>query len=404
MVTKPSLKTAVFCLLLLALVAGYYYWVWGTVGNFVIALDHCQVLFCDFTKQYYPTGQTLFETATPTNGYFYSSFFAILMAGMAKLELETAVFLWGVVQFITVLLLFLLPSQLFRQRSSWLVVVYGGVLITAVPVLHNLKWGQVSILITVCILGTLYFYQNGRKLPAALLLAFAFSIKYYAGIFLIYFALKREWRFLVVFAVVVGLSWGVLPLLLLGLENNLHFYQVIAERIEHARTTWMLEDINAQYFPSVATRWFEAFSAVPPARAVLQWLGYAVVGVNLWVLVKVGRQKTADELPLAFVLLFLSLPFLVETSWPHYFVYLPFCQLLVWKTTNKQPFVQATLLISIFLGSIFCFNLFPKWTVYSTYGLLWWANALVLATVHIQCSGFYASHSDGADCKQPTIS
>lgn len=260
-------------------------------------------------------------------------------------------------------------------------------ILTAVPILHNFKWGQISVFITVCILGSWYFYENGRKIPAALLLALAVAIKYYAAFFLIYFIFKKEWKLNLTFAIATLCFLLLIPVLLLGVETNVRFFQIVGEQVNQARSTWMLEDINSQYFPNVVKKWSQLLTITPPARILWQGVGYTVVGINLLLIVKLIWQKTADESQQVFSLLFLSLAFLVETSWPHYFVYLPFCQLVALQSiqakTNQSKLpgfilVHFLLLLSIFLSNIFYFNLFPQWQTYSTYSLLFLSNLLIL--------------------------
>ncbi len=95
----------------------------------------------------------------------------------------------------------------------------------------------------------------------------------------------------------------------------------------------------------------------------------------------------------AFALLFLGLPLAVETSWPHYFVYLPFAQTLVAleiepllrNRVAKSPLVWLTaalLLVSIVLASMPFFQLIGRWQDYSQYGVLFIANLSLLLAAH----------------------
>ena len=359
----------------------YYSQTWGSVENFVVALDHCDVLFCDFTKQYYPTGQQLFESATPTDGYFYSLFFAIFLGLLGKLSLETAVVIWTLFQVATAVLLFVLPAYTFWQYSHRAYFLYLVLLLLAVPVLHNFKWGQISTFVTASVLATQYFYSKEHKLLAAIPLALATAAKFYPGLFLIYFLFKKEWRFSLFYLIVVAVFVILVPLMVLGLDNNLHFYQIVNERIAHARSSWVLTDINSQYLANVAGR----LTSNQDNRAVWQIIGYGLTTLGLVQIYQITRMPGPTGILWAFSLLFLLTPFFVETSWPHYFVYLPFCQILVFLQLEKEPkkspawFIVALLLaLSMLLMSLFFFNLMPSWKTYSRYGILFWANLLVL--------------------------
>jgi hypothetical protein len=89
------------------------------------------------------------------------------------------------------------------------------------------------------------------------------------------------------------------------------------------------------------------------------------------------------------VTIFLAIPFVIETSWPHYFVYLPLCQAAVFcyyasyfRSSNLRAKALITLPVSsMLLSSIFLFNLFPNWEIYNSYGVLFIANLLLLVAV-----------------------
>ena len=112
---------------------------------------------------------------------------------------------------------------------------------------------------------------------------------------------------------------------MLGPEGNWQFYVTVRERVAHAVSTWMPEDINAQYLPSVIGRWLGGAAG----RGVWRLLGYGLFAANLLAVARLVVRRAPRAIEWAFALLFLGLPLAIETSWPHYFVYLPFAQTLV---------------------------------------------------------------------------
>ena len=380
-------------LLLLAAVAAvavaYYRAVWGDVPALVAALDHCKELYCDFTRQYYPTGRDVLTTGQPSNGYFYSSFFALLLAPFGQVEVGTAVVLWSLVQLLSIGLL-LLPAIDFYRESPRAFALYVVLLALAMPLLHNLKWGQVSTLVTGCAFAALFLYRRGHVAAAAVVLGLAVAVKYYVAVVAFVFLLRRDWRFLLILAAAVALFWLVLPTIVLGPEGNWQFYVTVRERVAHAMTTWLPEDINAQYLPSVVGRWL----GTAAGRGLWRWLGYGLFALNLLAVARLVIRRAPRAIEWAFALLFLGLPLAVETSWPHYFVYLPFAQTLValeaglfsGKVGARPPVVwlsAALLLASIILASMPFFQLVGRWQDYSQYGVLFVANACLLIAAHV---------------------
>ncbi len=313
------------------------------------------------------------------------------------------------VQLIGVLLL-LLPAVDFYRDSPTAAVLYVALLAFSMPLLHNLKWGQVSTLVTGCAFAALWLSRRGWWRPAAVVLAFAVAIKYYVAVIAFYWLLRRDWRFLALLAAVFLLLWLVIPTAVLGPGGNWAFYVTVRERVAHAVTTWLLEDINAQYLPSVVGRWLGDGAG----RAFWRVAGYGVFIANLVVVARLVLRRRPCAAEWAFALLFLSLPFAIETSWPHYFVYLPFAQVLVWREISRQYSVNSrqdseqqgaavvrrssvgrrpwsvvrslssTLLAaSIVLASMPFFQLVGRWQDYSNYGVLFVANLCLFIAAHV---------------------
>ena len=209
-----------------AAAVAYYRAVWGDVPGLVAALDHCKELYCDFTRQYYPTGRDVLTTGQPSNGYFYSSFFALLLVPFGRVEIGTAVALWSLVQLLGIALL-LLPAIDFYRESPRAFALYVVLLAFAMPLLHNLKWGQVSTLVTGCAFAALFLYRRGHTTAAAVVLGFGVAVKYYVAVVAFYFLLRRDWRFLLVLAAALVLFWVVIPTAVLEPEGNWQFYVTV---------------------------------------------------------------------------------------------------------------------------------------------------------------------------------
>ena len=83
--------------------------------------------------------------------------------------------------------------------------------------------------------------------------------------------------------------------------------------------------------------------------------------------------------------LFVALPFVVPTSWPHYFVFLPFCQAALWVVLGEARahwLWRVPVACSAVLASGYCFALFPSWRFYNGVGALWVADAALLGVLY----------------------
>jgi len=138
----------------------------------------------------------------------------------------------------------------------------------------------------------------------------------------------------------------------------------------------------------------------------LQGIGGLVLLANIGTIWKIQKRLTQDVVALSTCLLFLSLPFVVQTSWPHYFVYLPFCQTAAFTQIMqnhkiKKEFFPALVLTSVscVMSSIFAFDLFLNWREYNSSGMLFISNFLLLLAFYQILLVKYKNNEDNL---QPT--
>ena len=383
------------------LILPFAYWV-RTWQSFATVRDICPRLFCDFADYYYPMGEAIFRTGLPVEGFLYSPFIAILLAAFPPLGLDASLMVWGVLQVLFVsfyLLSFrqVVPAALPAQ------LLFIALSCSTYPLLLNLMGGQVSVFIIVPLLGMLALDERGRRAAAAGLLAFAVSFKFYPIIFLALFAARRDARTFLFGAAACGTALFVVPGLLLGAGDTLGFYGRLLDAFRDSG--WVVTNPHSQFFPHVVARLAGANAPV----SLLGWIAYAVAAANLGLvfLVQGARLRHADLWSVQ--LLFLTIPFILKTSWPHDFVFLPFTQaVLAWrllggetaateidkgKSSNagmqraRVPGVRTAvtfslLLASIIFSNIVFFSLFG-FVRYGSFGFLFWANLLLLIASYV---------------------
>jgi alpha-1,2-mannosyltransferase len=372
-----------------AVAAFLLYWIlWPSVGAFVTGVDHCDLLFCDFVRFYYPMSQRILEPGVdhPMVGYYYSAFFAIALSPLGALGLDQAVAAWGAIQALAIAALIWLQWDAIPRRDPRLILLSLALTLTSIPVIHNFKWGQISVLIVVLVLAAAKAHRQGLSLLAGAVLGLAVCLKYYPAVFALYFLVKRDFRALAAFAVVAALLYVAGPAALMGPADWYHFERAVQAAV--AGTNWTF-DPNSQYLASVLRRLLGlgARSAIP---TVAVWIGAAVglaSAVILW-----RRSKTVERAgPLASLgLLFLATPFVVETSWPHYFAFLPLCQLAAVEARRDVAgprWIEAAWVaaagLSIALSNLLLYALFSTWRSYSGSSCVFYADLVlfVLAIV-----------------------
>ena len=392
------------------LLFGYYVYTWGSFSGFAAAIDTCERPFCDFVRFYFPMGGAIFHTPSPVPGYMYSPFNALLMSGFPPLGITTSNALWGILQASSIILYIVLFRRLVPAGLP-VQLLFVALALSSFPILHNLPWGQVGIFTTVAILSTLYLYEERRHLAAAGALAFAVSFKFFPLIFLTPFALRRDTRFVLLALLACGTCLLVLPGVVLGLGDTLRFYGALFE--SYRNMGWVITNYNSQHFPHVAIRLASAaghdWSTYLP---MLRMISYAIAAANVGLVFHVQKRRLPHADLFSFLILFLTIPFVLSTSWPVDLAFLPFAQgLLLWCVFDKKgvpgsgeatgtgpgdkespevahPAQRAVALLliltSIAISNVMFFNLVGDRLRYGFLGFVFWADSLLLMATYVE--------------------
>ena len=359
----------------LVAVVAYYLLAWQSVDAFARSIDTCPVLFCDFHAHYRPMGSELLATGLPRPNFYYSPFFALLLVPFAAVGEALAVAAWSVLQGLSVAVLVWVPLALGAPRAG-IAAACLGVTLTSFPVLHNFAWGQVSAPLVALTALAFVWRERGRPIAAGAALAAAVAIKFYVAIVLPYLVLRRDARALLSFAG-FGLAFGLLvPGLATGFERTIDFYRDVAHRLGSVQAV-IAADVNSQYLPHVL------------ARLGLSGLGFAGVLIalaNAAVVVVVCRRRRPHAALLSFTALHATVPFVVPTSWPHYFAFLPVGQLGL-ALVARGVLVRASLAASVVAASIFWFRSFDGPASYNRVGWLLWADVAMLVGLWAHVAG-----------------
>jgi hypothetical protein len=376
--------------------------VWSSVRDVVVAIDHGDLLFADFVHHYYPTVAAPLRHSGPAGGFFYPAGFAVLIAPIGWLPLSVASIVWALVQIGCVAWSATWLVRAAAPDRPMLAAVGATLTVTSIPVLHNLKWGQVSILILASAAGAFLAYRSGKKHLAALLLGVAAGIKGYPLVFLGWFAARGDVRFLLRAGSACALTLVVLPAIVMGPEHALFFQRVSTNSVLGA-AEGVLRDFNSQYAPAVLARFYDGGWDAAPLEAIA-WArlgsGAAIGVIALLVLVTARSQAPTIARHrdlLGFVLIACSTPFWLRTSWAHYFVHLPVAQVLLayvfatearsrssWRGRTRAVLVIALLLApSVYLSNVLGLLATEGWWYYANAGSLFFANAQVLVAAAV---------------------
>lgn len=205
-----------------------------------------------------------------------------------------------------------------------------------------------------------------------------------------YFLLRRDYRFVVHCLLFTGLFSMAIPVAVSSVHDwvlyNIELYDHIVI-IRHACRNMA----NNQYMPYAIHHLLHG--TVHDRQDTSTWIriGLAIVAVNLLIVNRLARRDRQDSAVYAFLLLFTSMPFAVETCWPHYFGWLPFGQAwlalrLASQRVTAGKLAQLLLLLtpSILLSSILVLNWAGGWQYAHRWGLLLISSTLLMVLIWLQ--------------------
>ncbi len=183
------------------------------------------------------------------------------------------------------------------------------------PVVHCWKWGQLGIGLTALSVAAFVLYDNGRRWQSAFVLSLGVSIKLSLGLLGVRYLARSDWRGAVLLGALSALFLVGVPVAALGVDTTEAFYARIAHGVE-LLLGHVSGDPNSQYLGS----------------ALADWVGRPF---GPW-----ARNASLGQFALAG--LSLCLPMFLGASWPHYFAYLPFCEVfLLRRALGRRPLGAA---------------------------------------------------------------
>ncbi|UCG62164.1 MAG: DUF2029 domain-containing protein [Candidatus Zixiibacteriota bacterium] len=367
------------------LIVAYHALTWR---GFVANVGFCTPVFCDFLDYYYPMGEAVFRTGLPVEGFLYSPFMAILLAVFPLLGLNASIVIWGILQGIFIILYLLLFRRLVPADLT-LQLLFLVLALSSYPIALNFLGGQVSVFMLVALLGMLVAMERGHPAIAACLLAFAVSFKFYPIIFLAPFVAGRDTRFLL-FATAACVTFiFVIPAVFLGGSDTVGFYGALFDAFRDSE--WVAANPHSNFLPHVVIRLADAIGYdAQTHRPLLYVITYGMAAANMGLLFLIQRARLSHAGLWSSQIVFLTIPFVFKTSWPHDMVFLSFTQaLLTWRLLGNRTHarvVMALLLLlpSIIISNIVFFNLLDNFSAYGFCGFLFWANLLCLIAIYVE--------------------
>jgi len=284
--------------------------------------------FLDNFRQYF------FADSPVATRWIYLPAYAWIFRPLAGLDFKAATRAWLIANMaLTLLCIGLLCSArpwrgdglLNRWRVAW--IVFMG--LTFQPVLDNMWHGNISALIFACFGLSYWLLRRDRSFFAGLVLGVIVMLKFYPGLFFLYFAWRRNWSLV---AGIIASSAAILALSLLtaGLPGNLAYFQMVLSELRGGGIPAFNNQSISGFLLHAFTRgdvnaWADV--SVPVSLTIARLaLILATVGAAAWVLRRRPESTTNPilaqdfDLGLVIAVMLLTSPI----TWYHYYIWLLF--------------------------------------------------------------------------------
>jgi hypothetical protein len=268
---RPVRAAAIALVILAAILASYVVRIRSGMTDFAVNYRAGQRL---------EAGETLYQTADGHYMFKYLPASALVYLPLGHLPLEAAKATWFAISLLALGFSFALVGELVpTPHRPYLLAVSG--LVLAKYFLHELRLGQINILVTlVMLLGTRALVQNAprHELIAGVLAGTATALKPYAAVLFPYLVIKRRW--IAVAAGAAALAAGLLvPAAFYGLDGNRRVLEEWRVTLSQSTPALLTNNDNMSVFAFFAKWSGPSTRALVAAAIVLAILGVLMLAV-----------------------------------------------------------------------------------------------------------------------------
>jgi hypothetical protein len=290
-----------------------------------------------------------------SNVNFHPPINALLFVPLSYLPYSIAIIIWSCLSslfyFITILIVII---ELQIQLSPRLRILIIGLAWMYYPFLGHIALGQLSLLLSLLVIGAWGLQRHHHEKIAGALLGVACLIKLFPGIFLLFLILRRRFKAALTMVTVIIVGW-LSTILIIGPEDVLLYVTQMAK---------MDAETNA-VFPlnlSITGVFGRLFSAGPWVQPIISnprisiWLTFFFsLGLFiLWIMQTWKMEKTIMGDDRAYAVTLLAMMLISPITWEHAFVMLvlPFGILALFYQRQANSFLRKTSILILILFSL----------------------------------------------------
>jgi hypothetical protein len=277
-------------------------------------------------------------------------FGSLIILPLGLFSAEKAYIAWFCFELICLALVAILLTVLWKGHVAWVwAILLFDLLLAWFPVMVDLMYGQLSILLTLLVLAAFLALRKGQNILSGVLIGLTVAIKFFTWPILIYFGLKKNWRAFFAGCITIIVS-NLLGLIVIGKDSFITYYLHVI--FQDSRSYYAT--MNNFSLWSVGYRLFTGSPASAgylnaPPLVNLPWLApivsagcalaFFIIGMY-WVIKSNDQNKS-------FAILICILVAISPISMIHYHIMLIFSLFILWGYLARNSFPKWQTFFSV---------------------------------------------------------
>ena len=232
--------------------------------------------------------------------FFYPPPFLLSMAWAAPLDLESGFRAWFWLNGLSYLALAL---ALLWWRPGWPgLAALCLITVSFTPLVNNYTMGQANLQVVALVAWGMALAGRDRKIAGGALVGLACMLKMSPGLLVAWWLVRKDWKPAIA-ACVTAVLLSVASLPIVGLDEQLHFYQVVLPSLGAGEYNGLTVPIDIFANHSIPNLWFQAMGGWTPGARLGSSLTNLVLVGGVFALIWKARDELAATAALCIVML-----------------------------------------------------------------------------------------------------
>jgi hypothetical protein len=288
-------------------------------------------------------------------------FVAIISIPFTWLALNYVIITWFILEILCLLAISIMLTILWKGRVDWVwSIIIAFLLLAWYPVMVDLLFGQLTILLTSLVLLAFLAWRSHRRVLAGILIGLSVAIKMFTWPLIVYFVIKKDWR-TAISSVLTIIGLNLAALVVIGIGPVTDYYFTIMAQVSGIYHSFLknfsLWSIGYRFFEGSRPIGENYINAPPlinlPMLAPIVSAGLAIS----FFLIGLFWAKRSKSIEIALSIMICVLIAVSPITWDHYYIMLIICLVVMLHELSKNAFpTWPTLVFLIIAGAFFLAN------------------------------------------------